>query len=70
MKKTETTDDEPTITAKGAAQMLGLADRTITQLARQGRLACTRDSSGRRLYRPSEIRRYQKERDARMANWT
>src|SRR5262249_16732260 len=51
-----------TITAKGAAQILNLSDRTITALARRGRLAHTFDTSGRRIYDRAELERYDRER--------
>ena len=57
-----TTAGDELITAKGAARILGLSDRTITDLARSGRLAHRRDTTGRRIYAREELQRYDAER--------
>jgi len=60
--------DDVLLTAKHAAKVLDLSGRRITELARAGQLPHTRDSIGRRLYRVSELRRFQEQRQARRAS--
>jgi len=43
-----------------AARMLELAEPTVRLAANKGRIACVRDSAGRRLFRLADLRAYKR----------
>ncbi len=51
------------LNAREAAAFLGISDRTLGTLVRQGRIRQTRVSSGRVMYRLGELERYLKDHE-------
>ncbi|MDR7400579.1 MAG: MerR family transcriptional regulator [Armatimonadota bacterium] len=49
---------------KDAAQRLGVTTSRVQQLAREGKLREIRDSQGRRLFRPEDVERLRRQREA------
>lgn len=62
-----TTDDSPTLTIGEASRMAGISVDWLRKITDNGWVECVRDSSGRRMYRPSEIDRLVRDRADRDA---
>jgi DNA-binding transcriptional MerR regulator len=62
---TQHNDKDLPLTATAAGAILGISGYGVRSLADRGRLAHTRDSSGRRLYRRSDCEQLKREREAR-----
>ena len=53
--KTRTTTDLPLLSMSAAATMLGLSYATLQVYATKGKVPFVRDSTNRRLFRPSDL---------------
>lgn len=60
-------NDSELLTATSAGGVLNISGYAVRSLADRGRLACIRDSSGRRLYRRADVEQLKRERAARSA---
>ena len=56
--------DDARLSAAGAGRLIGVGPSRVAQLEREGKLPAVRDSSGRRLFRESDVRRFMKAREA------
>lgn len=53
---------------RDVGKALGISTSRVQQLAREGRLRELRDSAGRRLFRPADVERLRKAREARKSD--
>jgi hypothetical protein len=61
-KVIKTNDDAPTIFGtSGAASFLGCCSASVYKYVDRGRLPCTRDSSGKRLFKLADLQKFKRE---------
>lgn len=60
VKGHQTKDDAKVFGLSGAANFLGCDGRTVTRHANARRLPCTRDSSGKRLFKRSDLEKFKR----------